>query len=73
MLSKETGHYLYTTGTINNLVGIYHGKNGSFLSLGVGCLCFKPFDSQGGLGKMHQLFGAEMDALLEQLNEELVA
>ena len=32
-----------------------------------------PFDSRGGLGKMHQLFGAEMDTLLEQLNEELVA
>lgn len=32
-----------------------------------------PFDSQGGLGKMHQLFGAELDVLIEQLNEELVA
>ncbi|WP_205527423.1 DEAD/DEAH box helicase family protein [Teredinibacter turnerae] len=32
-----------------------------------------PFDAQGGLGKMHQLFGAEMDQLIEILNEELVA
>jgi type I restriction enzyme R subunit len=32
-----------------------------------------PFDAKGGLGKMHQLFGAEMDQLIEILNEELVA
>ena len=32
-----------------------------------------PFDGQGGLGKMHQLFGARMDTLLGELNEVLVA
>ena len=32
-----------------------------------------PFDSQGGLGKMYQLFGADMDQLIDELNEELVA
>ncbi len=32
-----------------------------------------PFDAKGGLGKMHQLFGAEMDRLINELNEELVA
>ena len=32
-----------------------------------------PFDGQGGLGKMHQLFGARMDGLLDDLNEVLVA
>ena len=32
-----------------------------------------PFDGQGGLGRMHQLFGARMDALLDELNEVLVA
>ncbi len=32
-----------------------------------------PFDGQGGLGKMYQLFGAEMDAVLDELNEALVA
>ena len=32
-----------------------------------------PFDGQGGLGKMHQLFGARMETLLDELNEVLVA
>ena len=32
-----------------------------------------PFDGQGGLGKMHQLFGAKMATLLDELNEVLVA
>ncbi len=32
-----------------------------------------PFDAKGGLGKMYQLFGAEMDKLINELNEELVA
>ncbi|WNB76413.1 type I restriction-modification enzyme R subunit C-terminal domain-containing protein [Methylomonas koyamae] len=32
-----------------------------------------PFDGKGGLGKMYQLFGAEMDTVLEELNEVLAA
>ncbi|BBL56821.1 type I restriction endonuclease subunit R [Methylomonas koyamae] len=32
-----------------------------------------PFDGQGGLSKMYQLFGAEMDTVLEELNEALAA
>ena len=32
-----------------------------------------PFDGQGGLGKMVQLFGGRMDALLDELNDVLVA
>ena len=32
-----------------------------------------PFDAKGGLGKMHQLFGADMDRLIEEMNEELAA
>lgn len=34
---------------------------------------YAPFDAQGGLGKMHQLFGEQMDALIDELNRELVA
>ena len=32
-----------------------------------------PFDREGGLGKMYQLFGARMDPLIAELNEALVA
>lgn len=32
-----------------------------------------PFDSQGGLGTMYQLFGERMDGILGELNEALVA
>ena len=31
-----------------------------------------PFDAQGGLGRMYQLFGARMEPLLDELNEVLV-
>jgi len=34
---------------------------------------YAPFDAQGGLGKMHQLFGDQMDQVIEELNGELVA
>jgi len=32
-----------------------------------------PFDAKGGLGKMFQLFGNEMDSILDELNTELAA
>lgn len=32
-----------------------------------------PFDSRGGLGRMHQLFGSGMDDLINEMNEELAA
>ncbi len=32
-----------------------------------------PFDTLDGLGKMWQLFGAETDALIDELNEALAA
>lgn len=32
-----------------------------------------PFDSQGGLGKMYQLFGTGMDSLIDEMNAELAA
>lgn len=32
-----------------------------------------PFDAQGGLGKMWQLFGEETDSLIDELNEALAA
>jgi type I restriction enzyme R subunit len=32
-----------------------------------------PFDAQGGMGKMYQLFGGDMDTVINQLNEVLAA
>lgn len=32
-----------------------------------------PFDGKGGLGKMYKLFGADMDKVLDELNEALAA
>jgi type I restriction enzyme R subunit len=34
---------------------------------------YHPFDSQGGLGKMHQLFGEDMDRIVVEMNEALMA
>lgn len=36
-------------------------------------LDFTPFDSQGGRGKMHQLFGNDMNEIINELNEVLAA
>lgn len=36
-------------------------------------LDYTPFDSLGGRGKLNQLFGAEMETIIEELNEALVA
>jgi type I restriction enzyme, R subunit len=35
-------------------------------------LDYTPFDAQGGRGRMWQLFGAEMENIMEELNEALV-
>lgn len=34
---------------------------------------YAPFNAQGGLGKVHQLFGAELLKVIEELNRELAA
>lgn len=34
---------------------------------------YAPFNSEGGLGKVHQLFGAELTQVIEGMNRELVA
>jgi type I restriction enzyme R subunit len=34
---------------------------------------YAPFAQEGGLGKVHQLFGDELNTLIEQLNESLAA
>ena len=32
---------------------------------------YAPFNTEGGLGKMHQLFGAALPKVIEELNREL--
>lgn len=34
---------------------------------------YAPFNAQGGLGKVHKLFGAELPKVIEELNRELAA
>jgi type I restriction enzyme R subunit len=34
---------------------------------------YAPFDAQGGLGKMHKLFGLDADSVISEMNEVLVA
>jgi type I restriction enzyme, R subunit len=36
-------------------------------------LDYAPFDAKGGVGNMYRLFGDEMDSIIEEMNEELVA
>jgi type I restriction enzyme R subunit len=36
-------------------------------------LNYSPFDKYGGIGKMYKLFGKEMNKVIEEMNEELVA
>ncbi len=36
-------------------------------------LDYTPFDAQGGRGKMYQLFGKEMEDIIDEMNKELVA
>ena len=34
---------------------------------------YAPFAQEGGIGKVHQLFGAELPKVLDELNKELAA
>ena len=34
---------------------------------------YAPFDQRGGVGRVHQLFGAELPKVIEALNKELAA
>ena len=36
-------------------------------------LDYVPFDGNGGIGKMYQLFGDEMEPIIDEMNETLAA
>ena len=48
----------------DHMIGSYHIERDD--------LEMAPFDAQGGLGRMYQLFGAQMDEVMAELNEALV-
>ncbi len=43
------------------------------LSISVDDFDYTPFNEEGGLGKVYQVFGSEFDKILEELNEALAA
>ncbi|MFC3417159.1 type I restriction-modification enzyme R subunit C-terminal domain-containing protein [Algoriphagus hitonicola] len=45
----------------------------SSFHIGLDDLDYTPFDKNGGRGKMWALFGEEMEKVIQELNEELVA
>lgn len=49
----------------DHVASSFHAERGDF--------DMAPFDSQGGLGKLYQLFGDSTDALINELNEALAA
>jgi type I restriction enzyme R subunit len=49
----------------NHVINSYH--------IEIEDLDFTPFDEKGGRGKMYQLFGAEMNDIINELNEALAA
>lgn len=49
----------------NHVVNSYH--------IEIDDLDYTPFDEKGGRGRMHQLFGAEMNDIINELNEALAA
>lgn len=43
------------------------------LSIEPGDFEYSPFTQEGGLGKVHQLFGKDLTPIIENLNNALVA
>lgn len=43
------------------------------LRLNIEDFSYVPFEQEGGLAKVYQLFGAELSQLIETLNRELAA
>ena len=69
---QETAGRVFSSEQIRWLEDIRDHIAGS-VSIEVGDFQYAPFSQQGGLGKAYQLFGDELDKLLEALNIELVA
>jgi len=72
IFSKQAGHVKYTKEQMWWLRKIKEQIVSSF-HIEVDDLDYTPFDSKGGRGMMWQLFGEEMESILDELNEVLAA
>jgi type I restriction enzyme, R subunit len=54
-------------------VGIIREHIAANLSIAPDDFEYAPFSQQGGLGKVHQLFGDELNTIIDALNEALAA
>lgn len=72
VFKKQAGPVKYTEEQMNWLRMIKDHIATSF-NLDKDDLDYSPFDSKGGLMKMHDLFGENMNEIINELNNELVA
>jgi len=72
VFGKQAGSLKFTEEQMNWLRMIKDHIATSF-HVEIDDLDYTPFDSQGGRGKMYQLFGDTMDEIINELNEVLVA
>ena len=72
VFGKQAGSLKFTEEQMNWLRMIKDHIATSF-HVEIDDLDYTPFDSQGGRGKMYQLFGNTMDEIINELNEVLVA
>jgi type I restriction enzyme R subunit len=72
VVSKQAGHKHFTEEQMHWLHMIRDHVAASF-HIEQDDFDLSPFGDQGGLGKMHQLFGNDTNALIDELNEVLVA
>ena len=69
---QETAGRAFTEEQVRWLVAIRDHIVGS-VSIEMSDFQYAPFNRQGGLGKAYELFGDELEALIEELNSALVA
>lgn len=72
VFGKQAGSLKFTEEQMNWLRMIKDHIATSF-HVEIDDLDYTPFDSQGGRGKMYQLFGDTMDEIINEMNEVLVA
>ncbi len=68
---QETAGRAFTEEQVRWLEAIRDHIAGS-VSMAMGDFQYAPFNQQGGLGKVYELFGEELEGLLGELNEALV-